>query len=131
MEAEAHWHLSAFDEVLRFHLPQEVSLQDVVAEIERRADAVAEGWSERTPEQVADLEYGWILPQARFFSVSLPVGANWGFRDLRLFCLAWDPVPRVCIVAVDPDGRRRIEEDIFGLLARVEDANGLHAAAEP
>jgi hypothetical protein len=104
-----------------------VLLKDAVAEIERWADTVATGWPERGPDQVADLEYGWIFTQAKLFSVRLPDGAKWGFRDLRFFCLAWDPVPRVCIVAVDPDGRRRIEEDFFGLLARVHDAHLVHA----
>jgi hypothetical protein len=130
MDPEAHWHLSAYDEMLNFHLPQEASLKDVVAEIERWASAL-DHWAQRDEDKVADLEYRWVFPQARFFCVLLSDGEKWGFRDLRLFCLAWDSVPRICIVAVDPDGRRRIEEDFFGLLARVEDAHVLHAEDEP
>lgn len=131
MEPEAHWHLSAFDEVLQLKPPREVPLEEVIAAIERCADAVADDWLRRGSETVADLGYAWILEQSRFFSVRLPDGERWGFRDLRLFCLAWESVPRICVVAVDADGRRRIEEDFFGLLARLEDACRLHAEGGP
>jgi hypothetical protein len=131
MASEAHWHLPAYNEMLNLHLPREVSLNDAIAAIERWANAIAEGWSERSTDQVADLDYRWVFPQAKFSSVLLPDGQKWGLRDLRLFCLSWDPVPRICIVAVDPDGRRRIEEDFFGLLTRVEDAYFVHAEDPP
>jgi len=51
----------------------------------------------------------------------LPDGKEWEFRDLRLFCLAWDAVHRVCIVAVHPEGRRYVEESLFEILTRMED----------
>ena len=127
MPPGAHWHLPAYNEMLNLHLPREVSLTDVAAEIERWADTVSNGWSERSTDQVADLEYSWVFPQAKVFSVQLSDGKKWGFRDLRLFCLDGDPAPRICIVGLDANGRQRIAEDFFGLLARVEDAYYLHA----
>lgn len=131
MIPEAYWHLPAHDETLNLCLPRGVARQDVAAEIERWANAVAAGWSARCADQVADLDYTWVFPQSPFFSVALPDGEKWGFRDLRLFCLAWESVARVCVVAVDPDGARRLVHDFFGLLARVEDAHLLHGEDEP
>jgi hypothetical protein len=130
MEHEVHWHMSAFAELLRLRLPSEASLAEVVAEIERWAKGLA-GWADRDADRVGDLEYFWVFPQAKFFSVLLPDGRKWGFADLRLFCLAWDAEPRVCILAVDANGRERIAKDFFGLLTRVEDAHFLHGEEEP
>jgi hypothetical protein len=127
---DVHWHLAAYDELLGLNLPPEASLTDVVAEVERWADSLS-FWSERDPDKVGDLEYHWIFAEAKVFSVMLPDGEKWGFRDLRLFCLDCDPVQRICIVALDANGAERIAEDFFGLLARVDDAHRLHPDEGP
>ena len=113
MTHEVHWHLAAYNQLLNLVLPREAVLTEVVEDIERWADTLA-FWSERDAGKVADMEYCWIFKQAKFFSLLLPDGAKWGFRDLRLFCLDWEPVPRICIVAVDanaPGVSRRTSSD--------------------
>jgi hypothetical protein len=130
MTHEVHWHLAGYNELLKLNLPREALLADVVAEVERRADMLA-FWSERDTVKVADLEYHWLFPEAKVFSVLLPDGAKWGLPDLRLFCLDGDPAPRICIIAVDANGFQRIAEDFLGLLARVEDACVIHDQGKP
>jgi len=102
----------------------------VVAEIQRWADVLVT-WREREPDQIGDLSWAWVLPEAKLFEVLLPDGTNWGFPDLRLFCLDGDPILRVCIVTVQPDGRRYLEKEFLDLLRRVKDVQRQHPEPDP
>jgi hypothetical protein len=130
MDRDVCWHAGAWIDVLNLRPSREVAQAAVLAEIERWA-MVLSAWNERDTDQIGDLPWGWLLPEARMFSVQLPDGVAWGFHDLRLFCLDGEPASRVCIVAVHPDGRRYLEGNFGDLLKRMEDVRGQHSEAEP
>ena len=130
MDRDVCWHAGAWIDVLTLRPSREMPQADVVAAIERWAEVLS-AWEERDADQVGDLPWTWVLPQAKLFSVQLPDGADWGFRDLRLFCLDGEPALRVCVLAVHPEGRRYIEADFDDLLKRMEDVRRQHAEAEP
>jgi hypothetical protein len=130
MDRDVCWHTGAWIDVLNLHPPQETPQADLVAAIERWAEVLS-AWEERDADQIGDLPWAWILPQTKLFSVQLADGVGWGFRDLRLFCLDGDPVPRICIIAVHPEGRRYLEENFDDLLKRMEDVRRQHLEAEP
>jgi lambda repressor-like predicted transcriptional regulator len=110
MDYDVCWHTGAWLDVLNLPPARDVPRERVVAAIERWASTLA-AWGERDPDLIGDLPWAWVLPEAKLFDVLLPDGTAWGFRDLRLYCLDWDPVPRVCVIAVHPEGAggRRIQ----------------------
>lgn len=129
MDHDLCWHMGAWIDVLNLHPLRDVPQGRVAAEIERWVGVLV-AWGERGPDQIGDLSWSWVLPEARLFTVLLD-GTAWGFGDLRLFCLDGDPVPRVCIVAVQADGRRYLEANFPDLLRRMEDVRRQHPEPEP
>jgi hypothetical protein len=87
MDYEVCWHMAAWLDVLDLRPSREIPQADLAAAIERRAMGLG-AWEERDADQVGDMPWAWVFPQGHLFDVLLPEGKEWGFRDLRLFCLA-------------------------------------------